>query len=53
MSGAWNVSYSYSHADAPLRDELGKFLAPLKHQGRIVLLRTSQQGPVTARITSL
>jgi len=33
---AWNLFYSYSHSDALLRDELAKFLAPLKHQGRIV-----------------
>jgi hypothetical protein len=36
MLDPWNLFYSYSHEDALLRDELAKFLAPLKHQGRIV-----------------
>jgi TIR domain len=36
MPEPWNLFYSYSHEDALLRDELAKFLAPLKHQGRII-----------------
>lgn len=36
MLGQWNVFYSYSHEDARLRDELAKFLAPLRQQGRLV-----------------
>ncbi len=36
MPDPWNLFYSYSHEDALLRDELAKFLAPLRHQGRIV-----------------
>jgi hypothetical protein len=36
MPDAWNLFYSYSHTDAQLRDELATFLAPLRHQGRIV-----------------
>jgi hypothetical protein len=36
MPDPWNLFYSYSHEDEQLRDELAKFLAPLKHQGRIV-----------------
>jgi hypothetical protein len=36
MPTQWNVFYSYSHEDGLLRDELAKFLAPLRHQGRIV-----------------
>lgn len=32
----WSLFYSYSHEDALLRDELAKFLAPLRHEGRIV-----------------
>jgi len=36
MPDPWNLFYSYSHEDAVLRDELAKFLAPLKYQGRII-----------------
>jgi hypothetical protein len=35
MPMIWRVFYSYSHQDAFLRAELGKFLAPLKQQGKI------------------
>ncbi|SED46358.1 TIR domain-containing protein [Burkholderia sp. WP9] len=31
----WRVFYSYSHRDSELRDELGKYLAPLRFQGKI------------------
>ena len=33
---SWRVFYSYSHKDAELRDRLGKYLAPLVHQKKIV-----------------
>ena len=33
---SWRVFYSYSHEDATLRDRLGKYLAPLVHQKKIV-----------------
>jgi hypothetical protein len=33
---AWRVFYSYCHEDAALREKLGTYLAPLKHQGKIV-----------------
>jgi hypothetical protein len=36
MPEPWNLFYSYSHEDVLLRDELAKFLAPLKHRGRII-----------------
>ena len=36
MARSWNLFYSYSHEDALLRDELAKFLAPLRHKGQIV-----------------
>jgi hypothetical protein len=32
---AWKVFYSYSHADADLRQKLSTYLAPLKRQGKI------------------
>jgi hypothetical protein len=32
----WRVFYSYSHKNADLRDRLGIYLAPLKHQKKIV-----------------
>jgi hypothetical protein len=32
---AWRVFYSYSHKDTELRDRLGTYLAPLKHQKKI------------------
>jgi len=32
----WRVFYSYSHRDAEFRERLGTYLAPLKHQGKIV-----------------
>lgn len=31
----WRVFYSYSHLDADLRQKLGTFLAPLRHQKKI------------------
>lgn len=31
----WRVFYSYSHLDASLREELGKYLAPLRRQNKI------------------
>jgi hypothetical protein len=33
---AWQVFYSYSHRDAELRERLGTYLAPLRHQQKIV-----------------
>src|SRR5437899_10348632 len=32
----WRVFYSYSHRDAELRARLATYLAPLRHQGKIV-----------------
>jgi hypothetical protein len=32
----WRVFYSYSHRDAELRSRLATYLAPLRHQGKIV-----------------
>src|SRR5215467_8520135 len=31
----WRLFYSYSHKDTELRDRLGTYLAPLKHQQKI------------------
>src|SRR5436190_13869850 len=31
----WRVFYSYSHKDTELRAQLGTYLAPLKHKGKI------------------
>src|SRR5277367_105605 len=31
----WRVFYSYSHIDAELRQKLGTYLAPLRHQKKI------------------
>lgn len=33
---AWRVFYSYSHKDAEQRERLSAFLAPLKHQQKII-----------------
>ena len=33
---AWRVFYSYSHKDAELRERLGTYLAPLRHQQKII-----------------
>jgi hypothetical protein len=32
----WRVFYSYSHKDAELRERLGTYLAPLRHQKKII-----------------
>jgi hypothetical protein len=32
---SWRVFYSYSHKDEALRERLGTYLAPLRHQGKI------------------
>jgi hypothetical protein len=32
---SWRVFYSYSHHDSKLRDQLGAFLAPLRHNNKI------------------
>ena len=33
---AWQVFYSYSHKDTELRNQIGTFLAPLRHNNKIV-----------------
>ena len=32
----WRVFYSYSHKDTELRNQIGTFLAPLRHNNKIV-----------------